>query len=367
MRGKKLLIGVALGVVLVVGLAGWLVWPTARAWHLLRGLRAADEASRENWASAVGSLAAPPVDGLLDGLAAEDECIGDNCAAGLDAVVATWGDDPRTAALAGRVVGQYPKLTAAARARALRAVGGWLAAHQGDELHAQGSRLLEVADTEQGDVLEPALRLAACVLARPQKAAALAAGRRLARSGLAAKSPEARLRAVALCLQPGMEMMESVVPLLRDEVAEVRRAALAAVGADEKAVREDGLLACLHDADAEVRTLARSALLARGLRPEQVELGRLLTHPKSRSRLQVLDRLPDVPDVDPGVWLRRLSHDGSPAVRAAAVRAMTQRPDLDLSGRVEEMARTDPSPTVAQLARYYLANRPRPARPVGGP
>ena len=55
----------------------------------------------------------------------------------------------------------------------------------------------------------------------------------------------------------------------------------------------------------------------------------------------------------------RLSHDSSPSVRVAAMRAMTQQSFVDLSDRIDQMARTDPSPTVCQLAQFYLTARVR--------
>ncbi len=59
-------------------------------------------------------------------------------------------------------------------------------------------------------------------------------------------------------------------------------------------------------------------------------------------------------DLDPGVWLRRLSQDSAAAVRAAAVRAAGAYPQVDLSDRLREMAQQDPSETVRQNAQYYL-------------
>ena len=70
----------------------------------------------------------------------------------------------------------------------------------------------------------------------------------------------------------------------------------------------------------------------------------------------MLDRLPDMPDLDPGLWLRRLSHDPSPAVRAAAVRAMSVQRQVDLSDRIDQMAGNDPSPAVSRLAELYRAD-----------
>jgi hypothetical protein len=109
----------------------------------------------------------------------------------------------------------------------------------------------------------------------------------------------------------------------------------------------------LHDPDPEVRKICEDVLRDRGLRPEHLHLGRLLTDPHPGTRLEVLDHLGQVADLDPGLWLRRLSQDNSPAVRVAALRAMSQQKLVDLSDRIDQMAQSDPSPTVCQLARYY--------------
>ena len=96
-------------------------------------------------------------------------------------------------------------------------------------------------------------------------------------------------------------------------------------------------------------------VLGRPSGADHIRLGKLLTHPRASMRLGVLDYLADENiDLDLGLWLRRLSHDQSPAVRAAAVRVMSQQTHSDLSDRIDQMARSDPSPTVAQLARFYL-------------
>src|SRR5581483_8097547 len=97
------------------------------------------------------------------------------------------------------------------------------------------------------------------------------------------------------------------------------------------------------------------ALRGRGLQPGHLKLARLVTDPRPVNRLRVLDHLFDDGSLDPAVWLRRLSHDPSPAVRAAAVRAMSRQAAVDLTDRLDQMARSDPSPTVRDLARYYLS------------
>jgi hypothetical protein len=141
---------------------------------------------------------------------------------------------------------------------------------------------------------------------------------------------------------------------LSDESAEVRRAVIVAVSRAREAVHEDQLLPCLHDSDPDVRRLCEQTLIARGLRREYLDLGRLLTDPQPATRLQVLDRLRESNELDPGLWLRRLSLDPSPAVRVAALRAMTQQSFVDLSDRIDQIAHEDGNPTVRQLAHYYL-------------
>ena len=80
-----------------------------------------------------------------------------------------------------------------------------------------------------------------------------------------------------------------------------------------------------------------------------------MTDAQPGTRLQVLDLLGRSRDLEPGAWLRRLSNDPSPAVRAAAVRAATEQPMASLVDRLEQMAQNDPSSTVRQLAQYYLS------------
>ena len=115
------------------------------------------------------------------------------------------------------------------------------------------------------------------------------------------------------------------------------------------------MLPTLHDEDLEVQRLCFEALVRRGRTPQQIRLAYLLTAKDPALRVQVVDYLHRVSDIDPAVWLLRISHDESPALRAAAVRAMS-RLSLDdprLAERLNEMAQNDPSATVCLLAKYY--------------
>jgi HEAT repeat protein len=148
-----------------------------------------------------------------------------------------------------------------------------------------------------------------------------------------------------------------VVPLLRDSSVRVRESAMLAVGAQPNVVSTDDLLGWLHDGDAGVRALCEKALRSRGLQERHIRLGRLITDPSARVRLKLIDMLKRTTDLEPGVWLRRLSHDPVAAVRAAAVRAIQEQELATLADRIEQMAQNDPCPTVRQLAQYYLVSQ----------
>jgi hypothetical protein len=180
---------------------------------------------------------------------------------------------------------------------------------------------------------------------------------------LRGSEPAERQLAVRLAQQPEVNLLAAVAALLHDPDLEVRRQALAAVSTSAEAIRSDELLRWLHDDDAEVRRLCEAALGWRGLTPEQIRRGRLLTDTRAAVRLQVLIGLEDASDLDPAIWLRHLSHDSEPAVRVAAVRAAAEMPLVNLSDRLEQMAQDDPSDTVRQVSRFYLScPKPQPER-----
>ncbi len=116
----------------------------------------------------------------------------------------------------------------------------------------------------------------------------------------------------------------------------------------------------MHDDDIEVQRLCEAALRSRGLSEAHLDLARLISDQQPGARLKVLDRLTRVTDLDPVVWLRRLTVDPCPAVRAAAARAAVHFPDSTLGDRLREMAERDPSETVRQNAQYYLKQAPTP-------
>jgi len=367
MAGRGVWNGKFLGglmLVFLLGCAGvaWMERSTLLTWFYIRCLTREGEDNRGRWVERVANLGETAIPGLLECLTESDAYVCQGVCAVLERLTQSWGsDDPRTAELALRLSRSFAQFSLAGQRQVLDLASGWFAERgHFESLVTPCSRLVgEAAGTTDADVQTSALELCGILLGQPNGDEVLRPGQDLVRTALLAGTASNRVRAVRLTLHPGMDLLEQVVALLSDESAEVRRAALLAVGPARDVIHDDQLLPCLHDPDPEVRRLSESALTSRGLRPEYLRLGRLLTDPRPASRLQVLDCLRGSTELDPGLWLRRLSHDSSPSVRVAAMRAMTQQSFVDLSDRIDQMARTDPSPTVCQLAQYYL-NCPRP-------
>jgi len=200
-----------------------------------------------------------------------------------------------------------------------------------------------------------ALELSEILLKNLQNTEVRNSCRDLIRACLQDDEPENRLKAVQLGSRPPINLLSEIVPRLRDSNPNVRYAALLVLGIATEVLATDDLLPCLHDSNAQIRRLCQMALLGRGLRDEHIRLGRLLTEPDARKRLQVPDALRQTTDLEPGIWLRWLSHDPSPAVRAVAIRAAMETSNVEMKDRLSQMSQNDPSTTVRQLAKFYLS------------
>jgi HEAT repeat protein len=226
---------------------------------------------------------------------------------------------------------------------------------EGLDLMPAISRILtETSLTANTVVHARALVWAANLIERDTSGELISASRTLTQKCLGDDTAGNRLQAIRLALRPEIDLLEALVPLLSDPVAEVRRAAILALGPVPGVLNTDDLLRWLHDPDAGVRALCADALRSRGLKAEHIQLGRLMTDDRPEVRLQVVERLRTANDLDPGIWLRQLSHDSAPAVRAAAIRAATEQAVGSLRDRLEQMTQNDPCPSIRQLAQYYL-------------
>jgi HEAT repeat protein len=355
-RKSLLLGGAATLALLAAATAVYLEQVPLLTWYYVRGLsRAEGEAERDAWVGRLRGLRKVPLAGLIDVLRRPDPKACANSQAALTAFGTAATD------VAGPLADAFPGLSSPGQRAALDVAAAVVQArrHETDApqfVFSAAARLLTAAaSVGDAEVRGRALVLAGALLeARAEEVRGPC--RDLARACLRDADKANRLQAVRLALRPDVNLLEQVVPLLTDPDPEVRRAALLAVGPEPDAVATDDLLQWLHDPDADVRSLCEKALRGRGLQDSQIKLGRFLTDQRPGARLQVLDVLRKTPDVEPGAWLRRLTHDPAPAVRAAAVRAATEHTHVDLTDRIEQMAQDDPSPTVRQLARYYLAS-----------
>lgn len=359
---KRIIVGLVAAALLSAGGAlAWVERTPALAWVGARCLARASERDRALWADRVAWLGEDAEPAVLARLTQNDDEACRNAGAALKRWAGQWGsDDPRAAVLASRMAKGFPDFSTAGRKTVLEAAGGWFAptaAAPSDALLGACVGLVTAsAEGGEPDVHVAALDFCSAALDHGEDSTELlTAGRQLLKVALRDEAAAVRLRALQLAVHPNMEVMDQVAPLLRDAAPEVRRAALLALGpAGEDAAPANRLLPLLHDPDPEVRAACEEVLRNdRKLSPQCLKIGWCLYHPDPAQRLNVLDYLRRGTDVEPGAWLRELSHDAAPSVRLAAVRVMSQQDKLDLGDRLEQMADGDPSPTVCQIARLY--------------
>jgi HEAT repeat protein len=361
-----------LAVLLTLAGLGWWQRTPLLAWYCVRGLASAEEEQRQTWIARVCSLDAAAVPSLVACLHRENPQACANVQLALASLLDTWGSgDARTLALAEQISQGFPGMSAAGQQAALETEVQFFKGAvrpQGPAAQAAVRMLAAVKDTD-ALVHARALALAEMFMDSPGLETWAHNLSGMVRAGLKSPDPRTRIRAAHLTLHATLgedhDTRAQVIPLLRDPDALVRRAALLALGMDQTTVSDEILLPLLHDEDAEVRRLCEGALRSRGLNDEHLLLARLISDHRPSARLQVLEHLAIQTDLEPGAWLRRLSQDPVPAVRAAAVRAAAGQNQVDLTDRLRQLAHDDPSPTVRQLAGHYaelhfrtLAGRP---------
>jgi hypothetical protein len=365
---RKKLVG-TLAIFGILGAVAWSQWRPLWAQYCVQQLAQADDAGRDKWVTSVIALDESAVPALLACLQNADQNACENLRAALVELARKWGaDDTRSGALLEQIASRFASFDVCAMNSALRCATVLARKTPGREnaptmiTHRAGELLTSAVKVEA--VRPSALRLAGVLVEQTTDGELLELCRGLALEGLAAADADTRVAATELILRQPFrsqsDLLAKVVPLLRDDVAAVRKHALLAVGPVPELVSDDQLLPLLHDADDEVQNLGELTLRSRGLRESHILLARLITDERPSARLQVLQHLRDVTDLEPGVWLRRLCEDPAPAVRAAAIRAAASQSQVDLRQCLADMARQDPSPTVRELAGHYLS-RSRPS------
>jgi HEAT repeat protein len=364
MRGKRLVL-IFLLLASALGVGGW-QRHTILAWWYVRQLSRADEASRDAWIKRVcGVEEAAALPRLLDRFAVSAETPCRNVEAALVAVAQRQRPlDVEAARLLAALRDRFADFSPAGRGSALRVAAAILNCGAASEMlpvtiSQPAGDLLLFAQSEE-NLRPPLLQLASALLARVPPGQWLDACRQFALQGLHDRNPATRAAALHLALGEPLrsepDVVKQALPLLHDGDADVRRTAVLVLGSAPELVTEDELLPLLHDPDLQVQQTCELALRGRGLQDRQLELARLISDENPTARLRVLQQLRGS-DVEPGVWLRRLSHDPAPAVRAAAVRAVCSHPEIDLRERLREITRQDASPTVRELASHYLQSK----------
>jgi hypothetical protein len=329
-------------------------------WYYMRNLVRADAENRESWADRVATLDSPILVPLLDSLTDTTPRVCENLRLALERLAGRWSvDDERTLQLVQQTQSRFEAFSSPGRTAAMSVSVVVLRCPHGSappRLCQAAGKLLGTAATH-ADVRGTALDLGRALLEQGPQGPWLDACRTLALQSLGRPEPETRRKAVHLVLQIARSsepaLLGKLVPVLGDSVPAVRRAVVVAIGSSRETIADDDLLPLLHDPDAEVCRLTELALRSRGLQENHLLLARLISDPRPAERLQVLNKLGQITDLEPGIWLKRLSHDPSPAVRAATIRFASYQSNINMHDRLEQMERDDPSPTVRQLAQYY--------------
>lgn len=172
-------------------------------------------------------------------------------------------------------------------------------------------------------------------------------------------SNDVRTRAAAIYSLGLLPIEAAAAPALAyvgDKSVEVRRQVILSFAARRGLLTEDMLIERIHDEDQAIREAAFAALKLRGLNQEQISLGVLMTSPRADQRASVIALVKDRTDVDPVVWLMRLSHDKDDSVRIRAVEALgaQKTDDASVRRRIVEMAQSDASDDVRQAASKQM-------------
>jgi hypothetical protein len=297
------------------------IWQRERLWiwYCATRLEHATEDEQVEWAGKLAEAGEPALPTMLKLLRHDDRVVCSSARLGLETLTSKWPkDDPRRLSFSRQFVDAEPTFSTPGRAAALELLPAVLADGSPEIARRVKEMIANTAKSESVDL---------------------------------------RIQAVAAALRPEIDCLEAIVPLLQDPAAEVRQAAVLALGPVRDGARpivaDDSLLRCLHDPDPKVRDLAEMGLRSRGRTAHDIRLGRRYAAPDAAERQKLLLDLADEQELDVTVWLERLTRDVDPAVRAGAVRLAAER-RLDLGDRLEEMSRTDPDGTVRRIAEFYF-------------
>lgn len=169
--------------------------------------------------------------------------------------------------------------------------------------------------------------------------------------------PQPILRAAAVACLAALPIDSAAAPAaayLADPDPDVRRQVLVAFAARRNLLTDEAILQHLGDHDPRIPPVVEQVLIARGLSKEQIGLGGLIVHNKPELRESVIPLVANRTDIDPVIWLVRLSHDEVDTVRLKAVAALASHNSREARRRLAEMAIGDPSAEVKKAASQII-------------
>ena len=215
-------------------------------------------------------------------------------------------------------------------------------------------RLLDSAYlSEENSVQAAALQMSVGILKQNPPPEVLGSIKQLVSAGAKSESSLVQIQAITVALNPKTDCLQEVAICLKSPHKEVRQAAILALGPASETIMDEVLLPSLHDEDQTIVHLTETALQARGLREDQIRLGKLMADPKPVKRLEVLDHLSATRDIDPMIWLKKMSNDPSPAVRAAAARAITLEKELSNELTENKPVINEKNESVSKITKIY--------------
>lgn len=356
-----------LALALIAGLAGasWWQRSSVLAWYHVRQLSYACQDDCEGCAEKVAALEESALPAVLGGLQNSDATVCANMQYALLLMMKRWGaTDIRTQQMTERLHTHFAGFSCAGQERIVVLLTGLLQQDGPKPLPPRLTKAVSEVLLAAEKTLElrgVSLLLAAELVECVQPGQWVDVCRDMAERGMKDERAGTRVAALQLLLREPMRkdkmLLEKATPLLHDTDAAVRRAAILSLASEAEVVREEHFLPLLHDDDAQVQYLSELALRKRGLHDDDIKMARMISHKKASVRMLVLHYFRHMPELNLGSWLRQLSNDPEPAVRAAAVRAAADYPHVDFAQRLREMAERDPSEAVRLNARFYLQQR----------
>ena len=181
---------------------------------------------------------------------------------------------------------------------------------------------------------------------------------------VALEAPEGPVRGAAVACLAALPLDPKAAPavkLLDDPDVKVRLGVLQGFADRRELLEEESLLPLLYDPTPGMAATAEAILIRRGMSPSMIGLGKLAVNPRAEVRASAVSMILVREDVDPVVWLVFLSRDPEASVRLKAAEALADRDSHQARDRLAEMAESDESPAVRQVAAAAVPDRPNDA------